>query len=80
MMEMQAGIEEFSSVTLKHITKFGDGMPNFAEDLQRICSSFDRASAMTSGRINPKSGFAPDYDTAISHVTDLEQQLTAHLK
>jgi hypothetical protein len=55
-------------------------MPEFGDELQRICSSFDRTSAMTSGRINPNLGFAPEYDTAVSHVTDFEQQLTAHLK
>ncbi len=80
MTEIQSHVEEFSSVTLKHITKLGEGMPNFVDELQRICSSFDRTSAMTSGRINPKSGFAPEYDTAVSHVTAFEQQLTAHLK
>ncbi len=55
-------------------------MPNFGDELQRICSSFDRPNAMTTGRISPKLGFAPEYDTAVSHVTEFEQQLAAHLK
>ena len=80
MKGIQKQAEEFSSVTLKHITKLDEGMPEFGDELQRICSSFDRTSAMTSGRINPNLGFAPEYDTAVSHVTDFEQQLTAHLK
>lgn len=80
MTEIQNQVEEFSSVTLKHITKLGDGMPAFGQELQRICSSFDRTSAMTSGRINPNLGFAPEYDTAVGLVTEFEQQLAAHLK
>lgn len=80
MTEIQAEIDQFSSTRLKHITKFGAGMPEFSEQLLRICSSFDRTSAMTTGRISPNTGFAPEYDAAVKQVTSLEHELTTHLK
>jgi DNA mismatch repair protein MSH6 len=80
MVEIQSEIDGFTSARLRHITKLDKGLPQFNEQLSRLCDSFERATAMSTGRITPKVGFAPEYDAAINHVTALEQELAAHLK
>ncbi|XP_067380004.1 DNA mismatch repair protein Msh6 isoform X1 [Channa argus] len=57
-----------------------DGLfPDLSAELKRWETAFDHQKARTTGVINPKAGFDPEYDQALSGIKNCERELQDYL-
>ncbi|XP_077469004.1 DNA mismatch repair protein Msh6 [Stigmatopora argus] len=74
---------DFQSTLLQRVVSLkGDGggfFPDLSTELKRWKKAFDHNKARTTGVINPKEGFDPDYDEAMVGLQNCERKLQDYL-
>ncbi|KAK7284586.1 hypothetical protein RJT34_19335 [Clitoria ternatea] len=73
-------LNDVKSRQLNHLLTPGKGLPDVCLDLHHFKDAFDWVEANNSGRIIPREGVDPEYDTACKAVKEVESSLLKHLK